>query len=993
MQVVAAMMAILRRFVLTVLLCAIAFPVWADYQAAFDSYKRGDYATALRELKPLAEQGDATPQGALGLLYFRGWGVEQDFKEAVKWFRRAADQGNAAAQFNLSHMYEKGLGITKDYAEAVKWSRRAADQGHAAAQTILGIMYATGQGVQQDYQEAYLWFSLSAAQGDENGQKGRDHEIDVALTLAARSLSPAQLARVQERAGQWRPKTAPDVSVAALDTSPVAKTATPTPPTAPRQAADLGTFHALIIGNDAYRVLPRLRTAVKDAHAVAALLESRYGFRATTLSNATRNQVIQALDVLLGKLTERDNLLIYYAGHGKLDRGFDQGYWLPVDATEGSRINWISNATITDTLKAIRAKHVMVVADSCYSGTLTRDTRGIEVRPKKSDYIVKTHRKKSRTVLASGGLEPVSDSGGSGHSVFAKAFMDALRDNEGIIDGLDVFAFVRNQVRLNADQVPNYANIRYAGHEVGGDFLFARMSENLSEARQDNSPVSAMHPAPIPKPPDLSASDLKTFENRIAMALSMARLTYKPVTISEMGVVRQQLAKCWNLPAGAKDSGNLEVEIHTVMNRDGTVREARISDQARMLGDPLYRAMAESALRAVLNPRCSPLKLPPEKYSEWQVMNLAFNSAEMFGGTKPASLPPEQDIQKRAEAVIKRAEAVITRQNIFRVQMLLNDLGYDPGPIDGVMGRKTRAAIEDFQRSNGLSVDGAVTDTLLEVLKGVQRQIAAVRPASVPRPSSPATPAVGIFPKTYKPGDTFKDCADCPKMVVVPAGAFDMGDLNGGGYNDEKPVHRVTIPHPFAVGVYEVTQAEWRSVMGTNPSHFKGERNPVENVSWDDANDYVARLSAKTGKKYRLLSEAEWEYVARAGSRTKYPWGNAVSHDSANYGTEKCCNGKASGQDRWLNTSPVGSFKANAFGLYDTVGNVLEWTEDCRNRSYSGAPSNGHAWTAGDCRIRVLRGGSWKLRPRNLRSAFRYWYSSSVRNSNHGYRIARRLHL
>jgi len=242
-------------------------------------------------------------------------------------------------------------------------------------------------------------------------------------------------------------------------------------------ALDLGSFHALVIGNNAYRTLPRLRTAVKDAQAVAELLESRYGFRATTLTNATRDEVIQALDALRSKLTERDNLLIYYAGHGKLDRGSDRGFWLPVDAKEDSRANWLNNVTITDALKAIRAKHVMVVADSCYSGTLTRDTRGVEVRVKKSDYVAKTHRKKSRTVLASGGLEPVSDSGGSGHSVFAKAFMDALRDNEGVIDGLDVFAYVRKQVRLNADQVPNYANIRYAGHEVGGDFLFARKLE------------------------------------------------------------------------------------------------------------------------------------------------------------------------------------------------------------------------------------------------------------------------------------------------------------------------------------------------------------------------------------------------------------------------------------------------------------------------------------------------------------------------------------
>ncbi len=170
--------------------------------------------------------------------------------------------------------------------------------------------------------------------------------------------------------------------------------------------------------------------------------------------------------------------------------------------------------------------------------------------------------------------------------------------------------------------------------------------------------LAKLKPKRKPKPPDPFASVLKTvenlkkqprpvkeaekkpekkkesFESQIAKALSTPRRAYnpmQPLTISELDMVRRQLAKCWNLPAGAKDAGSLEIEIHTVMNQDGTVREARISNQARMQGDPFYRAMAESALRAVLNPRCSPLKLPPEKYDEWQVMNLVFNPKEMFG--------------------------------------------------------------------------------------------------------------------------------------------------------------------------------------------------------------------------------------------------------------------------------------------------------------------------------------------------------------------------
>ena len=133
-------------------------------------------------------------------------------------------------------------------------------------------------------------------------------------------------------------------------------------------------------------------------------------------------------------------------------------------------------------------------------------------------------------------------------------------------------------------------------------------------------------------------------------------------------------------------------------------------------------------------------------------------------------------------------------------------------------------------------------------------------------------------------GSTFKDCPDCPAMVVIPSGSFRMGDLQGDGGDDEKPAHTVTISRPFAVGKYEVTQAEYQAVMGNNPSHIKGQRKPVEQVSWNDAKEFARNLRTRTGKNYRLLSESEWEFVARAGSSTKYPWGNDINSSRANYG-------------------------------------------------------------------------------------------------------------
>jgi peptidoglycan hydrolase-like protein with peptidoglycan-binding domain len=262
-------------------------------------------------------------------------------------------------------------------------------------------------------------------------------------------------------------------TVTARTVPPPTKQAQPTiskPEQMPSIGVEFGRNHALIIGIDAYQNIPRLTTAVADAKAVARVLRWDYGYEITLLDNATRADIIGTLDGLRKTLTENDNLLLYYAGHGWLDKDADRGYWLPVDATRDSRINWVSNTDITDTLKAMRAKHVMVVADSCYSGTLTR---GLKIELRTPDYLSRISAKKARTVLTSGGLEPVADTGSAGHSVFAKVFLEVLRENTGAIDMSALFPDIRRKVMLNAKQIPQYSDIRYAGHE-GGDFLFVR---------------------------------------------------------------------------------------------------------------------------------------------------------------------------------------------------------------------------------------------------------------------------------------------------------------------------------------------------------------------------------------------------------------------------------------------------------------------------------------------------------------------------------------
>lgn len=248
----------------------------------------------------------------------------------------------------------------------------------------------------------------------------------------------------------------------------------PPPKPAPLAGIDIGSFHALAIGNDNYRSIPRLKTAVNDAQVVSRMLRDSYGFNVRLLTNATRHEILTAMTALRQTLTDRDNLLIFYAGHGILDTDTERGYWLPVDAEKDNPANWISNADLTDVVKAIRARHVLVVADSCYSGTLVRAVMPDFRSPVEQEtWWKRVASRRSRAALTSGGLEPVLDGGGGGHSVFARAFLQALQDNDAVLDATTLFKRVQRPVAVNSDQTPSYSDIRGAGHD-GGEFLFVR---------------------------------------------------------------------------------------------------------------------------------------------------------------------------------------------------------------------------------------------------------------------------------------------------------------------------------------------------------------------------------------------------------------------------------------------------------------------------------------------------------------------------------------
>lgn len=338
------------------------------------------------------------------------------------------------------------------------------------------------------------------------------------------------------------------------------------------------------------------------------------------------------------------------------------------------------------------------------------------------------------------------------------------------------------------------------------------------------------------------------------------------------------------------------------------------------------------------------------------------------------------------------------------------------GPNDPVRnGLFTRVFVNEMQRP-GLSIDQTLRNVRVEVNRlaqtvrheqvpalydqvlgtyyfyppgvslpslGQTAGVASERVRPVPPQSTPQAAQTPSWPpRTQSGGSLLKDCADCPELVVIPAGRFMMGGIEG--YADGMPLHPVNIKQ-FAIGKTEVTQAQWQTVMGSNPSEFKncGPTCPVDRVSWKDIQQYIQKLNAKTGQSYRLPSEAEWEYAARAGTRTAFWWGDTISTEQANY--------KAKDLFRKA-TVPVNSFNANPFGLHNVHGNVWEWVEDCWHDNYNGAPSDGSAWTT-NCidNDRVLRGGSYDTGPPWLSSYFRGWRTSNDRRKNAGFRLARSL--
>ena len=513
-----------------------ALKVWletaetGDPQAQYyvgEIYEKGlgtapDYDKAAAWYRKASEKGYAQAQISLGFLYEKGLGVPQDPRQALEWYRKANGVTGVIMLDGEVEAIRQELTETNRKLETARSTTAGLERDLQATRGELQSARASGK------KSASETAALDKRVAELEKQLGTDRQqvvtleastkrydiagptIEIVDVSAVRSASgqPAEMSgeivgRVEAPAGlaevtadgtrqsvqaggffHFHPRSR-RVTIVAVDLQGKrgqlvhdldAKVA---PSSSPRRANKFGVYRALIIGNANYSALPRLETAANDATAIKDLLERRYGFRVTLLQNATYLDILSAFSTLREELGEDDNLVIYFAGHGEIDAATGLGYWLPVDADKDSKTNWISSREVSTQLELLTARHVLVIADSCYSGALTRSALArLESSTETGERRITADlaAKRSRTALTSGGLDPVLDAGGGGHSIFARSLLDALSRPADPFETYRIWSSVKARVMydtqsLRQQQVPEYAPIQHAGHE-GGEFVF-----------------------------------------------------------------------------------------------------------------------------------------------------------------------------------------------------------------------------------------------------------------------------------------------------------------------------------------------------------------------------------------------------------------------------------------------------------------------------------------------------------------------------------------
>lgn len=472
------------------------------------AYDRADYRSALNVWLPQAQEGDAEAQTYVGEIFEKGLGDTPDYASAVQWYQKAAAQGFVRAQINLGYFYEKGLGVEQNVVTALNWYRKASGiesndviYSEEAERQVEAVRAELTEKIDMAEQQTRVLkdqiASLQTQRSRLLAQKGQLQQSQQELELAKREINV--LSQLYTRADEERSSLQ-----AELEELPKLAFRSPKPPLITPLALDavspatfdsinFGRYFALIIGNQDYWYLEDLRSPLQDANRLKVILEQKYGFSTVLLSDASEKSILNALNDLYQQIGPKDNLLIYYAGHGNLIESEtsrrQRGYWLPVDAETDRLTNWISNTVISDHLDRLKARSVLVVADSCYAGNMASERSPFllgSVNSSLTEDSIKTGlSRRARLVISSGGVKPVLDTVDGQHSMFAGSLINILESNDQVLRDNMLFSQLtvnmRRKAQLNnLSATPEMRPIRSAGHG-GGDFYFVPRSVALSQ--------------------------------------------------------------------------------------------------------------------------------------------------------------------------------------------------------------------------------------------------------------------------------------------------------------------------------------------------------------------------------------------------------------------------------------------------------------------------------------------------------------------------------
>ncbi len=786
------------------------------------------------------------------------------------------------------------------------------------------------------------------------------------------------------------------------------------------------TNHLLGIAINDYEHCPKLNNAVKDVEDFIDLMKNQFAFESENIytlfdDEATGSNIIEQLDELAEKLTENDNLIIYFSGHGALHPRQGNGYWIPVKARQDKYFDYLANAVIKEHLSAIAAHHIFLIADSCFSGALfTQGAKDVGKRLEKNP---------SRWGLTSGQKEIVLDGKPGENSPFAKSLLLHLGNTTRPIGVQELCSNVLETTAANAQQTPLGEPLQVKGHQ-NGQFVFRLKKDEIRDWAKAKSieTIASLQQflAVYPDGQFAEAAKIKINTTKAENAwrkiensnkvLDFARYKKQFPNSKYAAEAQQRLLiaeedEIWNKAKRANmisryeryldiyPNGRYVIEAKAVIN-------TMLNSGQEPQGKPRREGKKQEAKPKPPKPKFDWKKLPLKQIGIALAILILIITVVQLGLFSPeAKLSFEE---KNNLIGLKSGDEWLIEPKYYTAKDFQEKLAaVNLNNKWGYINEKGTTVIEHQYTTANSFVDGlaAVCDGDSCGFIDINGQI--IIPFIYESVANFEFNEEKVWVQKdgqafyiNKIGECVQDCEEnepekeaivkpipisdpfAAQMLPIPSGTFEMGSNEN---SKEKPIHSVTVSS-FYMSKYEVTQKQWREVMGTTIQQQRdkanedwslygvGDNYPMYYVSWNEIKEFIKKLNAKTGKNYRLPTEIEWEYAAKGGGNYKYAGGNNI-RDVA-WHNENSDN----------KTHPVGKKAVNGYGLHDMTGNVWEWCEDTWHDNYEGAPTNGSAWTSGgNSAFRVLRGGSWRHYSEGCRIVSRGYYAR--RNDAGGFRL------